>query len=313
MVRTSVFYDDICTFHQMGYLHPESPKRLQAIKEVLDGDGIGRELAKIPGRDATEDEIAFIHDRDYIQRIKNTDGAELVALDLDTSANAYTWKAAIRAAGGFLSCVESVHKGECRNSFAFVRPPGHHAERGRAMGFCIFNNVAIGAEWLSKVAGAARIAIVDFDIHHGNGTQHSFYKRGDVFFASCHRYPFYPGTGSEEEKGEGEGRGATLNVPLPAGAGDDEYKRAIGDTIIPAVEKFSPQYILVSAGFDSHLKDPLGGMRVTTEGYRWIMRSLVELADHVCKGRMACTLEGGYDLSALRECVEAQLEEMALG
>ncbi|MBN1282770.1 MAG: histone deacetylase [Proteobacteria bacterium] len=310
MSRTSVFYDDICTFHQMGYLHPESPKRLQSIRQVLYGDGVGRELAKLPPRDAAEEELAWVHDRDYIRRIKDTDGVAEVNLDPDTSANAYTWKASLRAAGGFLACVESVKGGGCINSFAFVRPPGHHAERGRAMGFCIFNNVAIGAEWLLRKGGAERVAIVDFDIHHGNGTQHSFYDRGDVFFASVHRFPFYPGTGAADETGSGKGRGATLNVPLPAGSGDDDYKRAFGEIVIPSVEKFAPQFILASAGYDSHVNDPLGGMRMTTGGYRWIMRSLCDLANGVCGGRLAATLEGGYDLTALRECAEAQLEEM---
>ena len=313
MKSTAVFYDDLCTYHQMGYLHPESPKRLQSIKEVLDGDGVGRELAHLPVRDASREEIAWVHDEAYIDRIAGTDGTELTHLDPDTSANSYTWRAALRAAGGFLACVEAVQGGECGNSFAFVRPPGHHAERDRAMGFCIFNNVAIGAEWLIRSAGIKRVAIVDFDIHHGNGTQHAFYARPDVFFASVHRFPFYPGTGESMVIGEGEGRGATLNVPILAGAGDDDYRRAIGDIIVPAVERFAPECILVSAGYDSHVRDPIGGMRMTTEGYRWVMRSLCELAKGCCDGKLAVTLEGGYDLPALRDCAEAQLEEMTNG
>ncbi len=313
MADTAIFYDDICTFHEMGYLHPESPRRLLAIKDVLDGNGIGRELTRLGPRDATEDELALIHDPNYIERIKDTDGKELVALDPDTSANAYTWKASLRAAGGFLACVDAILQGKARNAYAFVRPPGHHAERARAMGFCFFNNVAIGAEWLIKQKGLERVAIVDFDVHHGNGTQHSFYRRSDVFYASLHRFPFYPGTGSSDETGEGEGRGATLNVPLHAGADDDDHLRALCDKIIPAVERFAPEFLLVSSGYDAHVQDPLGGMRVTTAGYRRMMRSLVELAGACCKGRLAVGLEGGYDLAALRECTEASLEEMVQG
>ncbi|MFH1830032.1 MAG: histone deacetylase [Pseudomonadota bacterium] len=313
MGNTAIFYDDLCTYHEMGYLHPESPRRLKAIKEMLDSDGVGREVVSLPARDATKEELAYIHDENYIKRIEGTDGGELSALDPDTSVNGWTWKASLRASGGFIACVDAVWSQKFKNAFAFVRPPGHHAERSRAMGFCIFNNIAIGAEWLVKNKGVERIAIVDFDVHHGNGTQHAFYKRPNVFFASVHHSPFYPGTGEADEKGEGEGRGTTLNVPVGAGADDDDYRRAIGDMILPAVERFGPQIILVSAGFDAHKLDPLGGMRMTTEGFRWIMRAILDVARDVCKGRVAVTLEGGYDLGALRESTEAQLEEMVIG
>ena len=310
MSGTAVVWDPRYTFHEMGYLHPETPRRLIAIKEVLDGDGVGKVLRRLDSRAATEEEIAWVHDPDYIKRIYNTSGIEHTALDPDTSANAYTWEAAIHAVGGFLACCEEVEAGRATNAYAFVRPPGHHAERGHAMGFCFFNNAAVGAEWLRHVRGLERIAIVDFDVHHCNGTQHSFYKRGDVFVASVHRAPFYPGTGTIEETGEGEGRGTTLNCPLEAGAGDDDYKRALGDVIIPALEKFQPQMLLVSAGYDPHRDDPLGGMQVTTEGFRWIMQQLLHLAKERCGGKMAVTLEGGYNIAAQRDAVEVQLEAM---
>ena len=313
MNATAVVWDDRFTLHEMGYLHPETPRRLIAIKEILDGDGVGRELSRIDPRPADEEELAWVHDEDYIRRIKNTAGIEHTALDPDTSANAYTWEAAVYAAGGFLRLCEEVEAGRAKNAFAFVRPPGHHAERGHAMGFCFFNNIAIGAEWLRRERKLERVAVVDFDVHHCNGTQHAFYKRGDVFVSSVHRFPFYPGTGAADEKGEGEGKGATLNVPLPAGSGDDDYKRALGDAIIPAVERFGPQMILVSAGYDPHREDPIGGMQVTTEGFRWMMRSLLDLANSVCGGRMVVTLEGGYNIKAQREAIEAQLEEMTQG
>ena len=313
MVRTGIIWDERYTLHEMGYGHPESPRRLLSIKDVIEGDGVGRELSRLDPRHATEEEIALIHDKSYIKRVAATAGQEMTALDPDTSTNAYTWASARLAAGGLLVCVEAVLKGEAGNAFALVRPPGHHAERGRAMGFCIFNNVAIAAEWLIKIGGMERVAIVDFDVHHGNGTQHAFYDRPDVFFASVHRFPFYPGTGASSEKGEGEGKGTTLNVPLEMGADDDDYRRAFEEKIVPAVERFSPQYILVSAGFDAHVSDPLGGMRATTNGFRWMMRTLVDLAGATCKGRLAVTLEGGYNVKALRDCVEAQLEEMVEG
>jgi acetoin utilization deacetylase AcuC-like enzyme len=297
----------------MGYLHPESPKRLEAVREVLDGGGVGREVARLERRDATKEEIASVHDEKYIERIEGTKGKEHTELDPDTSANAWTWEASLVAAGGFIECCGQVASSKAKNAYAFVRPPGHHAERDRAMGFCFFNNVAIGAEWLIKNAGIERVAIIDFDVHHGNGTQHHFYSRSDVFFASAHRSPFYPGSGADDETGEGEGRGFNLNVSLDAGADDDDYRRAMGEVIIPAVAKFAPQIVLVSAGYDAHLRDPLGGMSMTTEGFRAIMRQIVDAANDLCGGKVAVTLEGGYDLKAMRDCTEVQLEEMVAG
>lgn len=313
MAATAVIWDERCTLHEMGSFHPESPRRLMAIKEVLGGDGVGRELSLLSARAATEAELAFVHEEAYIQMVAATAGGEPVAFDPDTSANAHTWEAASLAAGGLIRLAEAVADGTHRNAFAFVRPPGHHAERGRAMGFCFFNNIAIGAEWLVRRRGLQRVAIVDFDVHHGNGTQYSFFARPDVFFASVHRFPFYPGTGRAEERGEGEGSGATLNVPLEPGADDDAYRRAFEERIIPEIERFKPQILLLSAGYDAHVRDPLGGMRVTTAGFRWIMEELVLLAKEQCGGKLVAALEGGYDLAALRESVEAQLEAMVRG
>ncbi len=313
MVATAVVWDSRYTFHEMGYLHPETPRRLISIKEVLDGDGVGKVLSRLESRQADDEELCWVHDENYVRRIKNTAGIEHTALDPDTSANAYTWEAAVFAAGGFLRCCEEVQGGRAKNAFAFVRPPGHHAEHARAMGFCFFNNIAIGAEWLRRVAGLTRVAIVDFDVHHCNGTQHTFYKRGDVFVSSIHRYPFYPGTGAADERGEGDGAGATLNVPLEAGADDDDYKRALCDAIAPAIEKFAPEMILVSAGYDPHRDDPLGGMRVSTAGFKSIMETLLSLAKLTCGGKLAVTLEGGYNIKAERDAVEVQLEAMAAG
>lgn len=310
MKKSAVVWDHIFTLHEMGRSHPESPNRLLAIKTMLDGDGVGREVTRLEVRAATEEEISLIHDENYIKRIAATSGKDPVFLDLDTSTNAHTWEAASKASGSLIRCVEEICDGRISNAFAFVRPPGHHAERGRAMGFCIFNNIAIAAEWLIKIKGLQRVAIIDFDVHHCNGTQHAFYDRPDVYVASIHHFPFYPGTGAESERGEGDGRESNLNIPLHAGSGDDEYRRAFEERIIPGVMSFEPEFILISAGFDAHRDDPLGGMRVSTAGFRWMMESITALAKECCDGKMAATLEGGYDVRALRDSVEAQLEAM---
>lgn len=310
MGNTAVVWDSRYTLHEMGVSHPESPRRLLAIKEMLDGNGVGREVRHLDVRAATFEELAFIHDENYTKRIEETSGKERVVLDPDTSTNAHTWDAACLAAGGFIRCVEEVFLGNAKNAFGFVRPPGHHAERARAMGFCFFNNVAIAAEWLVRNKGLERIAIVDFDVHHCNGTQYAFYDRPDVLVASVHRSPFYPGTGGADETGKGDGRGANLNIPLHAGATNDDYVRVFEEKIVPAVQKFAPQILLVSAGFDAHVRDPLGGMKVTTDGFRRMMEILLLLAKEECVGKLAAVLEGGYDLKALRDSCEAQLEMM---
>jgi len=310
MASTGVIWDARYTKHDMGTYHPESPKRLLAVKEVLDGDGVGKELQHLEPRDATKDEIAYIHTASYVEEVAATDGQEMVMLDPDTTTCPETYRAALLAAGGVMNTADAVLEGKVKNAFAFIRPPGHHAERDRAMGFCFFNNIAIAVEHLIKKKGVERVAIVDFDVHHGNGTQHAFYDRDDVLFTSIHRGPFYPGSGAEEEKGSGKGSGYTLNVPLSTGADDDAYKRALDKLILPTVREFKPQIILCSAGFDAHRRDPLGGMRITTDGYRWIGRTLGDFSKDLCGGKIAYVLEGGYDLTALRDSSEAILEEM---
>jgi len=311
MKKTGVVWDERFVRHEMGFSHPESPKRLLAIKEVLDGDSVGKELVHLKPRAATIDELAYIHDKTYIESVKATAGeGGYTYLDPDTLACAHTWEAALFAAGGTIVLVDEVMKGNLKNAFAFVRPPGHHSEKNAAMGFCFFNNIAIGAEYAKRHHNLEKIAIIDFDVHHGNGTQHSFYDREDVFFISVHRSPFYPGSGSANETGEGKGKGTTLNIPLEYGADDDVYKMVFDKHIVPAVLEFGPQFILVSAGYDAHDSDPLGGMRMTTEGFRWIAQTIGDLAEECCGGKVLYVLEGGYDLKALRDSVEATLEEM---
>jgi len=308
MGKTAVIWDERFTKHDMGFGHPESPGRLFAIKEVLDGDGVGRHLKHLDTRPATKEELTFIHDKSYVEEVAKTAGEQMNYLDPDTIACPATWDAAQLAAGATIVLVDAVLAGEMTNAFALVRPPGHHAERNRAMGFCFFNNIAIGAEYARRKFSLERIAIIDFDVHHGNGTQHAFYDRADIFFASTHRSPFYPGTGLASETGAGEGEGMTLNIPLEHGATDDTYKRIFDKRLVPAIFKFKPQLILVSAGYDAHERDPLGGMCVTTEGFRWISQHIAHLAQECCGNKLVFVLEGGYDLKALRDSVEASLE-----
>lgn len=310
MTKVGYIYDERFLKHEMGKFHPESPKRLLAIKEVLDGNGIGREIIKIQSRAAELEELCFVHDEIYVKRVESSKDFDEVEFDPDTSANAHTWEAAQFAAGGAISCVEAVMKEDVNRGFCFVRPPGHHAEKSRAMGFCFFNNIAIAAEDLLKRKKVERVAIIDFDVHHGNGTQHHFYDRDDLYFISLHRFPFYPGSGDETQRGAGRGKGYNMNIPMFASSTDDDYKKAFDRHIFPEVLKYEPEFILVSAGFDAHQRDSLGGMSVTTEGFRWMASELCGLADEICNGRLVFVLEGGYDPKALRDSVEACLEEM---
>ncbi|PIU58244.1 MAG: histone deacetylase [Deltaproteobacteria bacterium CG07_land_8_20_14_0_80_38_7] len=312
MSKTGIIWNELFTKHSMGLGHPESPSRLLAIKQVLEGDGVGKEVINIKAEPASIDDLKLIHDESYINLVKQTNGVEFTYLDPDTSACPYTWDAALLAAGSGITLVKKVANNDLKNAFAFVRPPGHHAEKNRSMGFCIFNNIAIAAQYAKEHLGIKRIFIVDFDVHHGNGTQNFFYKNEDVFYFSIHRAPFFPGTGPKNETGNGKGKGTTLNIPLDHGADDDVYKRALEKHLVPAFESFEPEILLVSAGYDAHRRDPLGGMRLTNDGFRWIVNTLCELSNEVCNGKQVYMLEGGYDLTALRECVEISLEELVL-
>jgi len=217
------------------------------------------------------------------------------------------------AVGGYLKLLDAIAAGEARNGFALVRPPGHHALKDRAMGFCLFNTVAVGAHYVQRRHGATRVLIVDWDVHHGNGTQDAFYENPSVLYLSTHQYPYYPGTGSAEEVGRGAGAGYTVNVPLPAGLGDGEYLRVFREIAVPIAEKFAPDWILVSAGFDPHRRDPLGGMNVTEGGFGAMGAMLLRLAEKHAGGKIAFLLEGGYDLAALKNSVAAVLEQMKQG
>ena len=240
------------------------------------------------------------HVVDLVQRAARQGGAWL---DPDTYVSADSYEVALLAAGGACRAVDAVMTGEAPRAFAFVRPPGHHAEPDRSMGFCLFNNIAIAAEHALNAHGLERVAIVDWDVHHGNGTQAAFWRRPDVLFISLHQYPFYPGSGSASERGAGAGEGYTLNIPLPAGSNDEVYLTRFTDTVVPALHAFAPQLILVSAGFDAHADDPLAMMRVTTDAFADWARLLKDAATDLCDGRLVLVLEGGYNLRALGESV----------
>jgi len=309
MLRTAVVIDERYEEHQTGYGHPERAERVAVLRDLIDSpDRAG--LIRVEPRPATPDELAPVHTEDHLKLVAGTAGAGPQALDADTLVSSRSHETALLASGGLLALVETIMAGEADNGFALVRPPGHHAEADRAMGFCLFNSVAIAARSLQERHGLDRVLIVDWDVHHGNGTQHSFADDPGILYVSTHQYPFYPGTGGVDEVGVGDGEGFTLNVPLPAGCGDSEYLDAFVRVIDPVCRQFDPQFVLVSAGFDAHLRDPLASMRVSEEGFGCLARVLLRIAAEHAGGRFAAVLEGGYDLDGLSGSVARVLDEM---
>jgi len=262
---------------------------------------------------AAVDDICLVHDRNYVQRLLSPKSEKAIMLDPDTVFSPSTGKAAVTAAGAVIKAVNLVFGRSNYRAFCAVRPPGHHAERDRAMGFCIFNNIAIGAAYAIARRLAGRVAIIDWDVHHGNGTQNAFYDRSDVLFISLHRYPYYPGTGSAFEKGVGSGSGFTVNLPMTPGSGDEDYRRAFEETILPLLGDYRPDLIMISAGFDCHADDPLGGMGLTSGFFGEMTAMLVGFAADRCAGRIVSVLEGGYNLSSLAESVGFHLRALADG
>ena len=311
MNKTGILKDKRYIDHDMGAYHPESPQRLEAIYEMLEESDMKGLFVEIPGRKAKKEELELIHSPEYIDLIASSDGKDSVYLDGDTRTSSGTYTAALLAAGGLCEAVSTVNSGRLKNAFCLVRPPGHHAERSRAMGFCIFNNIAIGARYARKYLGLQRIIIVDWDLHHGNGTQHSFEDDPSILYLSTHQYPFYPGTGSYHETGTGKGEGFTINVPLSTGYGESDYIAIFERLLKPVSLEFKPDMILVSAGFDIHEKDPLGGMDVTSEGFAGIMASIMDTADLCCGGKIVIALEGGYHVKGQRDSVKAVLKELS--
>jgi acetoin utilization deacetylase AcuC-like enzyme len=303
---TGVVIDRRMLEHDPGPGHPERPDRLRVLLDHLEG---AREIERIGARPALDDELLLVHTPEHVERVAASAGRARVMFDPDTATSPGSHVAARLAAGGLLDLCAAVLAGEVQNGVSLVRPPGHHAERTRPMGFCLFNNVAIAAAWLRR-RGVGRVAIIDWDLHHGNGTQHTFEADPDVLYVSTHQYPYYPGTGAAEEVGVGAGAGRTLNLPFAAGFGDAEYECAFRELIVPVVRQFRPDFVLLSAGFDADHRDPLGGMELTPAGFAAMARASVALAEECAQGRLAAVLEGGYDLHAIVEGVDSLLAAM---
>lgn len=294
--------------HDMGAYHVESPARIETLLRMLEDDP-PVPYAPITPRLATDEELGWVHERGYIDLIRSTAGAT-VPLDPDTTAGPKTWATALLAAGGVLESLDRIMDGDVPSALALVRPPGHHAEASRAMGFCFFNNIAVGAEHLIRRRGLRRVLIVDWDLHHGNGTEHAFYDRRDVLYFSTHQSPLYPGTGAARFFGHGDGFGYNLNVPLLAGKTGADFLHIFEHILAPVAARFEPELILVSAGFDIAAGDPLGGMGVTPRGFGLLTASLMAMARRTAAGRLALVLEGGYDLTALREGIREVLKAL---
>jgi acetoin utilization deacetylase AcuC-like enzyme len=309
MGRSAIVIDRDYLKHDPGPDHPERRERIQTLLDLAQSLDPGA-YAIVPPRPALREEIESFHGKAYVALIESTSRTNRFALDGDTVTSRDSFAVAVLAAGGFLKLLDLLAAREFQNGMTLARPPGHHALKDRAMGFCLFNTVALGAGYLKRVYGAERILIVDWDVHHGNGTQEAFYCDPSVLYVSLHQYPFYPGTGSLDEVGSGEGEGCTVNIPLPAGCGDEEYLAVFRELVVPIAEAYRPQWILVSAGFDPHRLDPLGGMAVTERGFSRMAAQMLELARKHAGGRIAFLLEGGYNLRALRESVGAVLGQM---
>ena len=294
-MTTLLYTHPACFDHDPGRYHPESPDRLRAVLEALDAP----EFARLDRREAPEaslDDIARVHPRGFVeQMLAAVPASGHVGIDADTVLSPESGRAALRAAGAVVAAVDAVVAGEADNAFCAVRPPGHHAEPLRAMGFCLFNNVAIGALRAREVHGLARVAVIDFDVHHGNGTQARFSEDASLFYASTHQFPLYPGTGAARETGVGN----IVNVPLPPLAGSAEFRLGVTREILPALDAFRPEMVLISAGFDAHRSDPLAQLLLDESDYTWVTEQLLEIARQHAGGRVVATLEGGYDLAAL--------------
>jgi acetoin utilization deacetylase AcuC-like enzyme len=297
-MATGYVYDPIYLEHDMRG-HPESQQRLRTILRVLEEQHMLERLTPIPAVPVSMERLERCHTRTYIEQVQRVARQGGGHLDADTYVRPASYEAALMAAGGVVEATRTVLDGDVDNAFALVRPPGHHALRGRGMGFCLFNNVAVAARYALTERSLDRVLIVDFDVHHGNGTQDEFYDDPTVMYISTHQYPYYPGTGYWNETGRGDGVGSIVNVPLSGGVGDEGFARILAEIVGPAAWRFQPQLVLVSAGYDAHWDDPLAYMQLSIGGYTAIARMLKELAAELCDGRLVFTLEGGYHLEAL--------------
>ena len=309
--RTALVYSEHFKDHNAGHNHPERPARVAHIYQFLKDRDLFQELYLLDPEPADLKWVGLVHSKHYIDHVRQACLSGQHLLDtIDTGICAQSFDVALLAVGGVLKLVDSVMNEEVKNGFALVRPPGHHAEQEKALGFCIFNNVAIAAKYLQKKYGLKRILIIDWDVHHGNGTQHIFEEDPSVFFFSVHQYPYYPGTGSEHEIGRGGGEGMTLNVPLPAGAGDKEYRYVFKEILYPKAVQFKPDFILISSGFDAHELDPLAHMNLTEESYGFFTDVAMEIAYESGHERLVSALEGGYHLEMISRSAYVHLKHL---
>jgi acetoin utilization deacetylase AcuC-like enzyme len=309
MAKTAYLFDPVYLEHRTEWGHPERPERLTAIDELLRKQPYYAELVRVEKKIPDMKYIEMVHDPDYIARAKREiEGGDSYFDSMDTSVCARSYEVALYAVGGCLNMCDCVMKGGAHYGFCAVRPPGHHAERSYAAGFCIFNNVAISARYVQEQHGIERVAVVDWDVHHGNGTQHSFEGDESIYYMSLHQYPYYPGTGSDAEKGFGNGKGYTLNLPMRMGSGDEEYIRAFEDFIVPELEQFEPQIVFISAGFDAHTNDPLSSIELGSDTFYKFTKLLQDVARSYADNRIIAVLEGGYNLDALADSVERVMQ-----
>jgi acetoin utilization deacetylase AcuC-like enzyme len=304
-MTTRLYTHAACLDHDPGRLHPERPARLEAVLAALEAPDFAL-LDRVEAPRAERAQLARVHDPDYVEMVlAAVPEVGRADLDADTTLSAGSGEAALRAAGAVCAAVGAAVRGEAKHAFCAVRPPGHHAESDQALGFCLFNNIAVGAAE-AKAQGLDRIAVVDFDVHHGNGTQHMFERDSQVFFGSTHQWPLYPGTGAAGETGIGN----VVNAPLPPLSGSAEFRQAMAEKILPAIDRFRPDLIMISAGFDAHWLDPLGSLNLDEADYAWITGELCRLADRHAQGRVVSTLEGGYDLDALAASAAAHVKAL---
>ena len=296
--------------HFAGQQHPERPGRLEAVMQALETSGQTQQLVALEGEHDAQAWVASVHELKHIQRVQTASQRGGAALDPDTIVCQDSFDVALKAVAGTLTAANAVIEGQVAQAFCAVRPPGHHATSQRAMGFCLFNNVAVLARYLQKHHGLDNILIVDWDVHHGNGTQFIFEDDPSVLYFSIHQYPYYPGTGAATETGQGRGQGYTLNIPMTAGAGDDDYIAVFEQQLLPRAVEYGPDCVLVSAGFDAHHADPLAQMQVTEQGYRRLTQVVKEIAARCCDHRLISVLEGGYNLDALGRSVQTHVDEL---
>jgi len=309
-MKTGLLLDERFERHDAGARHPERAERIRAISDGVQKAKLWRRVERIEPGDIEPELLHRVHTPEYVERLRDACRSGAPFIDVpDSRVCGASYDVARLAAGGVVRAAQRIAGGAIQRAFCAVRPPGHHAERERSMGFCLFNNVALATEWLRSEGGLRRLAIVDWDVHHGNGTQHTFEDDGDVLFVSLHGDPgtFYPGTGFDDERGRGAGLGATLNIPMRAAAGEAEYRAAFDAQVIPALQQHAPEMILVSAGYDAHQSDPMAFARLSDDTFDWMLARVLDAADDMCAGRMLCVLEGGYDLGVLERCVPRQI------